>query len=326
MDQTPTGVADFSDLLLKLYGLANELPIESFQDAALALVRQVLPFDASMWGTATTAPEGIDVHTLHLHRKSPDMMEAYVPLKHFDTAAASLFHLPRGTRGFNTETWFGAPHEREFRDYLQRYEQNNIFITTRHNAQTRFMHWISLFRADRDAHCLSEEEQRLDLLAPHLMQALAMNRVIHLERLAASEPRHGAAIADLRGVIYHSDPRFDAMLRREWDGWRGDTLPVRVLQHFLHGQARYLGEALVIAHRVEHGLLFLTSRARCRADDLTPREHTIARLVAKGSTYKEIAKALERSPATVRNQIQTIYAKLGVGSIASLVDELRHLE
>ena len=39
-----------------------------------------------------------------------------------------------------------------------------------------------------------------------------------------------------------------------------------------------------------------------------------AQLVVSGHTYKEIAQGLERSPATIRNQIQSIYAKLEVGA------------
>ena len=55
---------------------------------------------------------------------------------------------------------------------------------------------------------------------------------------------------------------------------------------------------------------------------LTSREHTIAQLVSKGSTHKEVAQILGRSPATIRNQIQSIYDKLGVGNIAGLIGEL----
>ncbi len=64
-------------------------------------------------------------------------------------------------------------------------------------------------------------------------------------------------------------------------------------------------------------------RPRCRADNLTVRERTIANLVCKGNTYKEIARTFDRSPATVRNQIQTLYGKLGVDNIAGLIEEMR---
>ena len=56
------------------------------------------------------------------------------------------------------------------------------------------------------------------------------------------------------------------------------------------------------------------------------REWTIARRIAKGESHKEIAQALNRSPATVRNQIQAIYEKLQVGSIAMLIKALRWAE
>ena len=63
-----------------------------------------------------------------------------------------------------------------------------------------------------------------------------------------------------------------------------------------------------------------------RDSQLTSREWTIARLIAKGHSHKEIAQALNRSPATVRNQIQSIYEKLQVGNIAMLVEALRRVE
>ncbi len=124
-------------------------------------------------------------------------------------------------------------------------------------------------------------------------------------------------------MVYHADPGFVALLDAEWGDWPGGALPRTLLQHFLHGHERFLGRSLTVTHRVEQDLLFLNSRPRCRADGLTPREHTVAQLVSKGSTYKEIAQILNRSPATVRNQIQSIYEKLAVGNVAGLIEELR---
>jgi DNA-binding CsgD family transcriptional regulator len=315
---------DFGMLLLQLYRLSHELPIDAFQDAALDLIKPVLPFDASMWGTATTAAEGIDVHTLHLHRKTPEMMMEYDDFKHLDSAAASFFGKGHGTRGFHSKSWWGGPDYAPFLDYVQRYDQNNIFITMDSDPRSNFMHWFSLFRADPDAHCKPEEVNLLASLSPHLMQALALNRIVHLDRLeAGAQAPSGSAIGDLRGVLYHADNFFETTLKTEWPSWHGRTLPDVLLKHFLHGHARYSGQAIVVTHRVEQRLLFLKSRMRCRADSLTPREHTIAELLARGDTHKDIAAILSRSPATVRNHIQSIYDKLEVGNVAGLIHELR---
>jgi DNA-binding CsgD family transcriptional regulator len=48
--------------------------------------------------------------------------------------------------------------------------------------------------------------------------------------------------------------------------------------------------------------------------------------MARGDTHKQIAQMLSRSPATVRNQIRTIYEKLEVGNVAGLIEELRLAE
>jgi DNA-binding CsgD family transcriptional regulator len=49
----------------------------------------------------------------------------------------------------------------------------------------------------------------------------------------------------------------------------------------------------------------------------------VAQLVAQGQTYKQIAQSQGRSPSTIRNQIQLVYDKLEVSSIASLIRELQ---
>lgn len=320
---------DFNSLLLRLYRLSQELPIQQFQDAALAQIKLVLPFDSSMWGTATATAQGIDIHTVHLHEKSPEMLAAYEPLKHLDSAAASVFGKRNAVLSLNAQDWYGGRETRDLREFLWRFQHENIFIAADSNPRTHFVHWVSLFRADKDAHGTEEERHLLTQLAPHVMQALAMNRVMHLGHLdtvdKAMSP-HGSAIADLRGVLYHADPQFKALAEAEWSDWRGPHLPTVLLAALASGQARYLGRTLVVRHWVEQGLLFLKARARCPADQLTVREHTIASLIAKGQSHKEIAQTLGRSPATVRNQIQVIYDKLQVGSIAALIEALRRAE
>jgi DNA-binding CsgD family transcriptional regulator len=52
---------------------------------------------------------------------------------------------------------------------------------------------------------------------------------------------------------------------------------------------------------------------------LSPREHEIARMVAKGYANKTIASVLDISSWTVSSHLRRIYTKLGVGSRAAMV-------
>lgn len=322
-----TAPQDPSELLLHLYRCAHEHAIDDFQDDALQLLQAAVPFDAAMWGTAGTGDTGIDVHTLHLFRKSPEMMAEYEAVKHQDSAAASLMNRRRGTINFHAATWHHRREEREMRDFLQRWGQTNNFITADNDLERRFVHWISLFRADPDAQGQAHEAQCIDQLAPHLMQALAINRRIHLQQIhPATPPACGTAIADLRGVIYHADPAFMDMLRAEWPGWTGHELPAAPLGDFVRGQACHRGRSLVLRHHAQHRLLFLKSRRRCPADELTPGELRVAQLTAKGHSHKQAAALLQRSPATVRNQMRAAYEKLDVSNVAQLIEALRQAD
>ena len=56
---------------------------------------------------------------------------------------------------------------------------------------------------------------------------------------------------------------------------------------------------------------------------LTPAERLVAALAMRGTPYKSIARALDKSPATVRNQLHVIYRKLGVSNRTALACALR---
>lgn len=55
---------------------------------------------------------------------------------------------------------------------------------------------------------------------------------------------------------------------------------------------------------------------------LSPREHEIARMVAKGYPNKMIAAVLDISAWTVSSHLRRIFAKLGVASRAAMVARL----
>ncbi len=65
------------------------------------------------------------------------------------------------------------------------------------------------------------------------------------------------------------------------------------------------------------GLQESTNRIRLSA--LTPSENEVARLVAKGLSYKEIARLRNRSFSTIDHQLRSIREKTGVSSTAALI-------
>ena len=63
-------------------------------------------------------------------------------------------------------------------------------------------------------------------------------------------------------------------------------------------------------------LISVTQRAP--ADRLSPRERAVASEFSNGKSYKEVARSLDISPATVRHHLRVIYEKLGVSDKGEL--------
>jgi DNA-binding CsgD family transcriptional regulator len=323
---TQRAPTDFSDLLLQIYGLSHSTALSDFQEAALAVIKHVVPFDTGMWGNGTLHAAGLDVHHLHLHRTSQEMLVAYDEHKEQDTAAFSVAQQRSATGAFHTsEVFANSP---DMLDFARRFGHQNVFISAETDTATRHMQFLGLYRSDVDAHCLESERQLLQLLRPHMMQALAMNRQLHLGRMAAAAPgmQGGQAIADLRGVVQHADASFNALVRAEWPRWQPGALPLALVRHFVGEMPTYKGATTVVRCRLEHQLLFLRARPRCKVDTLTVREHDVALRVARGDSHKTVAQQLCRSPATVRSHLQSVYAKLEVSNVAEMVAALRQAE
>lgn len=320
--------SDYNDLLLNLYRLSHELPIDQFQDGALALLKPALPFDSAMWGSATLTASGIDIHTIHLHNQPVEMLQAYEELKHLDTAAMDVSSQPTSTLAFHADSWFKDPSQEPLRDYGRRFGQCHFFISGAVTSETRFTRWLTLFRANSRAYCTEAKRLRLALLMPHFHQALDLSRRVHLQQLGGQgrDAHIGSAIADRRGVLHHMDSVFKQAMLAEWDSWRGQVLPSAVMAAANSALPRVIGRTVVVTLRVEHHLLFIKTRPRCAADGLTPHEFAVAHLMAKGYTHKQIAGLRQRSPSTVRNQIRSLYDKLKVNNVAELIDELRQAE
>jgi DNA-binding CsgD family transcriptional regulator len=315
--------SQYSAVLLSIYRQAQECPVDQFQDTVLGLLKAYLPFDSSMWGTATMTPGGIDIHSIHLFNSSQAMLDDYEKIKHQDSAAVQVTQQRTMTKGFHVDD-FAGDDNREIRQFLHHYGHRNILITSDMNPISRFVQWVSLFRIDAEARCSAADIDLLTCLAPHLMQALAINRLVHLDRLNkdAVRAKWCVAIVDTRGVIYHADERFRELVFKAWRGGDAGCLPpalmARLLQQPAPPSGQVISEGVIVQCSPDQGLLFLKARQCEAVDTLSEREFLVARLIASGLTQKQVATQLERSPETIRTQIRAIFNKLSINNVAML--------
>jgi DNA-binding CsgD family transcriptional regulator len=155
------------------------------------------------------------------------------------------------------------------------------------------------------------------------MQALAMNRLIHLDKLVGDVARESwsVAIADTRGVPYHVGQHFWDLLAAEWSVHDRTLLPGALL-NLLRLNKQVAGRHTVVHCSLEHGLMYLKARRREKVDALSAREYLVAKLLASGLSQKEVAATLRRSPETIRSQMRIVFDKLAINNVVMLAPHL----
>lgn len=309
-----------STFLLTLYFHSQNSRVHQFQDLVLDKLKALVPFDSAMWGTATVRPKGLDIHTFHLHKSAEGMVEAYEKVKHLDAVPAELARRERTTMVFNAQTMLAGKKLLPLREFSREFGHENMLISSQYDEQTQLVQWIALLRRDPEKTFPPGEMEMLEQMAPHLMQALALNRLTHVERLLADRARTHwyAAVVDDRGVIHHAEAGFIELVGAEWPFPHEHQLSPALVKKLRASTAPLMGKGAVVEVTAEDGVLFLRARKRQPIDSLSSGELLVAQLLASGLTQKQIALKLKRSSETVRSHVRNIFKKLGISSTAML--------
>lgn len=308
-------------MVLSLYRAAHETPLAEFQEAAVRLLKTIVRFDGCKWGASTIDEQGVLFQSVHYHEDDPSAAKVYNEVRHEDRAAFWAIDHRGATGNFHFPSFFDR--RSGIADYTIRFRHSNALITGLPSpGDERLLKSVSLYRSN-PASAFSEQDRfATERLVPHLDEALTIARLLAATRLCANADRQWAiAICDPSGLLLFVDPQFEALVQAEWSPGPLRRLPDAAQAALFRGDegAQYTGRTLTMRCVRDAGLLFVKARARVPADGLSRREFSIAQIIAKGYTHKEVARLLQLSPATIRNHIQTIHQRLGVATNAELV-------
>lgn len=315
---------EFNRFLIELYAAAREVPIEAFQEHALAQLKAVIQFDSARWGTGCADERGADFHAPYLYNDSPESLRDYNEFREHDTAALAVLANPDKTLNFALSRLLA--NSAGLTAYVHRYRHENGLITAHISRSTGTYHSLSLYGAYADKPFTEDQRQLTELVFPHLREALLTNQALYLERI---RPRTvgcewAMAICDCTGHFGFVEPAFAETLRQEWPDTVHRVLPAVLVALISAAQTTsFAGRNAAFWLHFVHGMVFIRARRRLAVDSLSRRELQIAVQVAAGLTHKEIAKALQISPTTVRNHVQAIHERVGVRNNAELAAQLK---
>lgn len=279
----PDRVARICMAILRLHRDGGAVPAVDFPSWAMGIVGELVPHDLAIWeiGAGETLAgrwqTGMVGDFFVRSERGGKISEAGLDAVHFDGKGQES-HLPGPRLG---------------KQVL--------------DPETGLVDVLHLCRIDPSFSV--EERLAFEYLAPNLVEARRRNC---LEAFGRKNPESCwcHAVCDSASIVHAIDECFLKLLRIEWPQWRGPVLPDPVLR--IPDGGKFVGKHLVVEAFQESGGRFLRARERMPVDELSHREHEVARAYSSGRSYKEIGRYYGISPSTVSNHLTTIYRKLGI--------------
>lgn len=306
--------------LLELYEAAGALSVHDFHVHALRLVRNHLHFDS---GTVLAGQmgQGRDMTVRHIHLDNQPIQKLH-DRKFVDVPDNALVnaYLSRG-KCIAEDSQDIPRSQTSLIDYCKKYDVAHTVVHISEYATLGNADAIALWRARTKDRYSTDDLAIGNLLLPHFLQARSIN--MRLQAGRSLEDGRTTVLADLNGWIQFIDDDAISLMNTEWPGWTPPVLPFELLEPFKRNlTTKYVGNSLNAEARIHRGILAIKLFRRPLIHSLTDAEQNIAKLAAAGATYKEIARDLAISPATVRNHLHNIYSKLGIRNKATLATKL----
>ena len=328
---------DSNDLLHDIYEGAQHLGVQDFSEYSLKSIKRALRFDsATLVDYAVSTRNAIGIQALHLHHVPLEKLHErslYAGVESLTEHGALVSRdVVLQAAIANRGQCIAADVNHAFRrdrllDYCRKFDNAHSLVISTKTKDNAFS-LAAFWRADRRNAYGRDDIATATCLLPHLLRARQINhqlgRGLSEESATTTVPGRVTILSTFGGQLYVVGNGAIRLLQQEWEQWLPPMLP-SVLMNYLGSNThrRFMGRAITIQASVQAGMLCLEIASRCNTDRLTPAEDRVARLAACGLQYKEIAREVSVAPATVRNQLQAVYRKLGVTNKTALATAMQ---
>lgn len=304
----------FDSFIANLYRASAFIQAEHFREWALLQLRELVPFDAALWGSGNLEiPKFHTITLLGLSDKYSKTLEQTNEVNPVWEALITNIDQVIDTAELMPDKKFYASSI--YKKCFNKFKIERIVSTLHKDNDVGMATLLSVYRFDRKNRFSDEDKINFARAVEHLTNAASHAYFTHLIRTSPNENTHRpAAVCDREGYLYEVQPQFLDMLVEHFPGWKGPKLPFPLPEcgesfsvEGICGKSEALDDLLCVQIWEESPL-----------DLLTDREREVVEGVCQGMTFKEIAKIADIAPSTVSNHLYRIYRKLGVNNRSSL--------
>lgn len=313
----------FSGALLALGELARDAGPEQFLRESLLILRRRIGFDSAWWGevcpaTAARAPRNLMHASIGL---SPDFAQQWnqTVAASDSFARASMDSLGVVVR----EDGGDCPDDaEEMAAFVERHGLRTTMAITDELPGSGLLFFVCLYRNCPRSPFSDLESMLFQTFSRHLLQHWG-HQLADMRAASKATSLASLAIADMQGRLSFVGGGVGRLLGGVCENWQGTVLPARVVDGLSRAPCSIAlaGRRLLLDRSGPLAVLSLVDDTT-RVLRVSPRELSAAMLYARGHSYKEIARLMGLTPATVRSYLKNAYGGLGVSNKIELLAAL----
>ncbi|TGG95037.1 LuxR family transcriptional regulator [Natronospirillum operosum] len=314
----------FSRSVLALSELTQTTDPDTWLSRAVSELKALVPFDSAWWGQVEAGqPGGSAKNVMHGSLGlSPQFAEEWNTIArcdHFARASMEKLGQPVIYNG-SDDNLINEPAA--LVEFSQRHGLYHCLAITLKFPSSGLLFFVSIYRDKPQPKFKRMDADWLEAFSAHVLSGW--------ER-SLRQANHGSlqghwdslALANSNGRVLYIGKALSRVLDECFDNWRGTYLPDPLLP-MLATRARLphkgQGARLMVEPCGRWSSVKISSKEDLR---LSPREWSVAHLYAQGMSYKEVARCLGVTPATVRTYLRQVYGQLGVSNKVGLANALR---
>lgn len=316
-------------LLLDFYDIAQHCEPIDFSDHALDQLKKHLHFGSAVIADFSVSQDRkFMIQSLHMHsapierfRDRPKAIgDEAINQDGGLNSRDAILQTALARRGYSVTVdiaeQFTAP---DLLDYCRRYETAHSLTYVLKETMAGAIPTLALWRAGKKDAYLAQHRFAADIAFPHIFKAREISRRLS-GGAGAGLSDSTTALSSMNGCLYFAAPETIRLLQLEWKQWTPPFLPPSLLDSLKRTQEKdYTGHSIKVKGAIQGNMICLTIQTKSdREFRLTEAELRVARLAAKGLQYKEIARQSGLSPATIRNQLHSVYKKLRISNKTEL--------
>jgi DNA-binding CsgD family transcriptional regulator len=324
---------NINDLILDIYDSSRYCPVSDFNEYALAAFNKTVEFNSAVIvDLAIRADRGFFIQSVHFHgtpldrfteRQSvlgPEKIDENGTIKTHDLALKNAYTQRGKSVATDVEKTFS---NQKILAYCRKYETAHSLTFAASRVSAGSISVLSFGRASRKNAFQKKHSDTADLLLPHILQARRINWDLNAN-IPTDLDSSSTALANFNGCLHFVEDKVVALLQLEWKQWTPPLLPRQLIDTLRQSKEKiFVGASICVKASVQGKMICLVIAPKnSRKVELSSAEYRVAQLAAKGLQYKEIARLIGVSPATIRNQLHAVYRKLGVSNKTALTNAL----